>query len=638
MGTPGTEKQMMNKKHLHDSLRRYLALLLAVVMLLALTGCGSDAEKTTAGGETQTASQSEPSSEASETTKETAGTKEETPAQTEMPAQTETPTEAASAAEPATEAGEPEKPQSEKNGEIYVLYTSDVHCGVDQGFGFVGLKQVRSSLEAQGYEVILVDDGDAIQGEMLGTLSRGEGMTDLMNAMGYDAAIPGNHEFDYGMDRFLELAEKAEFPYVSCNFNYKDQLVFQPYVILERAGMKIAFVGVTTPKSLVSSMPKSFMDGDGEMVYGFMQDESGEKLYAAVQSAVDAARAEGADLVYLLGHMGNELTDAPFTYADVLAHTNGIDVMFDGHSHDSDQVEMKNKDGEPVVRSACGTKMNCIGYSRISAEKKVEETGIWSWPNEAAAPELLGIQNEMTPVLKTALDDLNTQLNTVVTSIDFDLTINDPGEKDASGNPIRMVRRAETNLGDFCADAFRDAAGADIAVVCGGGVRRNLTKGDLTNGDIIGVHPFGNQVCVIEVKGQQILDALEWGTHALPDEFGGFLQVSGLSYEADLSVPSGCRTDAEGFMSGIERERRVKNVMVGDQPLDPEKTYKLAGVDFTLLANGDGYTSFDGAKVLQESVMLDNQALLEYIEKVMAEDLADIYADPFGEGRITIIE
>ena len=218
----------------------------------------------------------------------------------------------ASAAESAVSSTETVEP----SGDIVVLYTSDVHCGVDQGFGYAALAQVRRYLESQGDDVLLVDDGDSIQGEPMGTMTKGEAIIDLMNAVQYDVAIPGNHEFDYGVDTFLSLTEKAQFPYISCNFNKEGELVFPPYVIKEAAGKKIAFVGVTTPTTPNSSTPKYFQDEKGNYIYNFMQDKSGEKLYTAVQSAVDAARAEGADYVYLMAHLGNEEICRPWTYEE----------------------------------------------------------------------------------------------------------------------------------------------------------------------------------------------------------------------------------------------------------------------------------------------------------------------------------
>ena len=526
----------------------------------------------------------------------------------------------------------------ERSADVVILFTSDIHCGVDQGFGYAGLAGVRDYLAAKGDAVILVDDGDNIQGEPIGTMTKGESLVDLMNQAGYELAIPGNHEFDYGMDRFLELAtQKAKFEYISCNFNHEGELVFKPYAIKELGGAKVAFVGVTTPKTLTSSTPKYFQDDSGEFVYGFFQDETGEGVYNAVQSAVDAARAEGADYVVVMGHMGNEEECRPWTYADVIEHTNGIDVFLDGHSHDTEQVVMKNKDGDEVLRSACGTKLSCIGWCRIAQDGKIT-TGLYTWNNDASVPALLGLENKMSKAVTAASAALDKKLQEVVATSQVLLTINDPEAVDDNGKPIRMVRRAETNLGDLCADAYRFQSGADIAFVNGGGVRTNIAAGKITLDDILLVHPFGNAMCVIEVTGQQILDALEWGARKVPGENGGFLQVSGLSYEIHSYLPDPCQVDENTMCAGFEGERRVQNVLVGGEPIDPAATYTLASHDYMLLNNGDGFTAFDGAKLLQDRVKLDNQVLIDYITENLGGVIGEQYEDLTGDGRIVIVE
>ena len=525
---------------------------------------------------------------------------------------------------------------SEKNGDIMILYTSDVHCGVSQGFGYVGLYEVRKSLEAQGYTTILVDDGDSIQGEAMGTLTKGEANIKLMNAVGYDVCIPGNHEFDYGADQFLNLSDQAEFTYISCNLNKDGEPVLPAYKIIEAAGKKIGFVGITTPESLTTSNPVHFQDENGKTVYGFLQDDDGTGVYNAVQKAVDDARAEGAEYIYVLAHVGMEETVHPWTYADIISHTTGIDVFLDGHSHDTEQVVMKNAEGKDVIRSAVGTKMHCIGHSLIT-EDGIGETDIWSWPNDIDAPSLLGLENEMTSKIEEVRAELDEILSKEVANIDFEITINDPVEKDTSGNPIRMIRRAETNMGDLCADAARVAADADIGIINGGGVRAGLPKGQITYEDIIGVYPYNNAVCLIEVTGQQILDALEWGARGVPEENGSFLHVSGITYEIDSTIDTPCTSNSDGMMTGISGKRRVSNVLYDGKPIDPDAKFRVAGSDFVLLQNGDGTTAFDGATVIDEEATIDNQALISYITNTL-EGKLDAYSDPYGQGRIVIKE
>jgi len=520
--------------------------------------------------------------------------------------------------------------------DVVVLFTSDVHCGVDQGFGYVGVAAIRDAMKAAGNHVVLVDNGDSIQGEPMGTMTTGEANIQLMNAVGYDIAIPGNHEFDYGMDRFLELTKLAEFPYISANFNKEGEQVFAPYVIKEFDGVKIAFVGMTTPKTITSSTPKYFQNEAGEFIYGFMQDETGEKLYAAVQSAVDAARAEGASYVVAMGHLGNEVNCQPWTYADVIGNTTGIDAFLDGHSHDTDQVEMVNKDGGKVLRSGCGTKLQGVGYLRISAAGEIS-AGLYSWNNDVAAPQLLGLSNSVSEAVAAATETLNAKLNEVVAVSEVDLTIYDPAVTKEDGSRIRIIRNAETNLGNLCSDAYRDQSGADVAFVNGGGIRVSIDAGEITLNDILKVHPFGNAMCVVEATGQQILDALEFGARAVPNESGGFQHTSGLTYEIHTYIESTAKQDENGMFAGVEGEYRVKNVKVDGEDLVLDKIYTVASHNYMLKNGGDGFNMFMNSKLLQDEVMIDNQVLINYITGTLGGVVDEAYADPYGQGRIVAV-
>ena len=527
----------------------------------------------------------------------------------------------------------PSEQSSEANivaeNDIIILFTSDVHSAVDSGWTYSGIDVIRRELIKKGNKVVLVDNGDSVQGEVLATMTDGEAIIKLMNAVGYDIAIMGNHEFDYGMDKFFELVEMADFPYISCNFNRQGEPVFESYVIKEIGGVKLAFVGITTPWTLKSSTPKYFMDDRGNYIYGFMQGDDGKSLYSAVQKAVDDARAEGADYVIAMAHLGNEAELSPYTYADILSNTTGIDALVDGHSHDTDRVEMKNKAGETVYRIACGTKLEAVGYVRITPEGEIA-TGLYRWQNSENAVLVLGLESYLNKAIADAKNELSKALSQVVAKSNVDLLINDPG------TGVRLVRNQETAIGNLCTDAFRYVSGADIAFANGGGVRNDILKGDITKEDILKVHPFGNMLCVCEATGQEILDALEFSASAWPSETGGWICPSGISYEIHTYIPSGVVRDENGMFVKVDGEYRVKNVLVGGQSLDLNKTYTLAAHNYMLQNMGDGYTMFTDNVYTQDCVMIDNQVLITYITEGLKGVIGEEYAEP--QGRITFVE
>ena len=512
---------------------------------------------------------------------------------------------------------------------VVVLYTNDVHCGIEDAIGYAGLAAYEKAYEKLGYEVILVDNGDAIQGGPIGTLSKGEYIIDIMNAVGYDIATIGNHEFDYGMDVFMSLREKAEFPYISANFcDLEGNTILDPYVIKELGGWKVAFVGASTPETFTKSTPTFFQDGEGNYIYSFCQGEDGANLYAAVQKAVDAARAEGAEIVIVMSHLGIDGSSVPYTSSDLIVNTTGIDAVLDGHSHSVWEMELvQNAAGEDVILSSTGTKLNNVGSLVIEAGE--DQTPVLT---TALHSESLFQDEETEAFIATVKAQYEETLNQVVATTAVDLTTKDP----ATGE--RAVRTAETNLGDLCADAYRVVLGADVAIVNGGGVRADIPAGDITYGQILSVHPFGNMACLIEATGQQILDALEMASRDVPDECGGFLQVSGLSYEINVGVESSVVVDDAGSFVEVAGERRVQNVLVAGEPIDPEATYTLASHNYMLKSGGDGLNMFQGDTLLQDEVLIDNQVLINYIVDTLGGVVGEEYSDPYGQGRITIVE
>lgn len=527
--------------------------------------------------------------------------------------------------------------ETESKG-VVILHTNDVHCGFaadDYTCGVADLAAYKAHLESEGYDVILVDAGDFIQGGVVGTLSDGEYPMEIMNALGYDVAVPGNHEFDYGMDTFFKLAGEAEFPYLSVNFTdlRTDEKPFRAYAVVEAEQMKIAFVGITTPETPTSSRPSNFQDGDGNYIYGFMGVDDGTALYAAVQSAVDAAYESGADYVFAIGHMGDYVYDERWSSKAVIEHVSGLSGFIDGHSHSVLEETVKDKDEHDVPLASTGTKLENIGQIIISDGKvscSLVEKGSYTVSDDENSAEYKAY-NEMADFLAGINEQYAELAGTVVAKADVELTVNDPDTGE------RAVRNAETNLGDLCADAYRAKTGADIGLINGGGVRANISAGEITYGNIIDVQPFGNSLCVVEATGQQILDCLEMGAVHTPEENGGFMQVSGVTYTVNTYVPSSVTTDENGNFMGVGGEYRVKNVMVNGEPIDPEKTYTVASHNYLLLNGGDGMSMFKDCNVVAKEITLDNQALIDYITEDLGGTVGEEYSDPYGDGRIEIV-
>lgn len=515
-----------------------------------------------------------------------------------------------------------------QSNDVVVLYTNDVHCAVDSSIGYAGLAAYKKQLEALGDQVILADCGDAVQGAAIGALSNGSYIIDIMNQVGYDVAAIGNHEFDYGTDRFFELAQMADFSYLSCNFTNltTGKLLFEPYKIIEKAGIKIAFIGIATPQTITTSAPVYFQDAYGNYIYGFCQGDDGQNLYKAVQSAADSARAAGADYVIALAHLGTDTGASPYTSPEVIANTSGIDAVLDGHSHSVVECQrVKNKAGRYVLLSQTGTGLTSIGMLCISDGNI--STGLisdYSEKDETTAAFISNIENEY-----------KAQLETVVATTDYNLTILNPQD-----GKTRIVRTSETNLGDLCADAIRSATGADIGFVNGGGVRTSIAAGNITYGNILSVHPFGNTITMVSASGQQILDALELSVHSVPQEYGGFLQVSGLTFTYNPAIASPVVLDDNGLFDHVDESaaRRVSNVMVNGQPLDANAVYKVASFDYLIKSAGDGYTMFQDCEIILDGFMLDTQVLSTYLQDTLGGTVSSDYADPYGSQRIQAVK
>lgn len=515
--------------------------------------------------------------------------------------------------------------------DIVILYDNDVHCNVDS---YEDMAALKKEMQEQSNYVSVVSCGDYLQGDVIGAISKGKAIVQIMNKVGYDVVAIGNHEFDYGVPRLKSLVKSMNAKVVASNFVKKStgKPVFRSYTIKTYGKKKVAFVGVTTPESFTKSTPAYFQNSKGEFIYDFYGDSTGKLLAERVQKAVNTARKNGADYVVALTHMGTEGVTTQWDVQHLIKNTYGIDVVLDGHSHSTvPSMKVKNKNGKKITVSSTGTKFSNIGQLVIRK-------------NGSITTELIPIDEEHQyedAETKAYIDQVKAKydkrLNQVIGKTEIDLTT-------LGANGERAIRNAETNMGDFCTDAVRSVMDADVAIINGGGIRADIAAGDITYKDLVSVFPWNNELCVIEATGQQIKDALELGAKNYPEENGGFMQVSGMKYVIDASVPSSVVTDEQtGMFEKVDGTYRVKDIQVWNtartkyEPIKLKKTYKLAGINYTLRQNGDGFTMFDGNKVIKDNVMLDTQSLSIYLTDVLDGVVGEDYKDPAGQGRITII-
>ena len=520
--------------------------------------------------------------------------------------------------------------------DIYIFFTSDVHCGIEDNFTLSSLKSLVDDTKLEHPYVSLVDLGDYIQGSTIGTLSKGKYIIDIMNEMNYDIATIGNHEFDYGIEELAKRMNEANFEIVASNIIYSgnNKNIFEDipeYIIKEYGRTKVAYIGIMTPTSIISSTPSNFMENN-EIVYNFYPGNNCQDLYDKIQSLVDEVRNKGAKYVIALSHLGSLANYAPYDSISLIHNTSGIDVVLDGHSH-SMIIEDKylNKNNEDVILSSVGTKLESVGQLIISKDGTINTIHIDSYDKHDE-----NIDNE----IKIINEKINSLLDEKICELDFDLKMFDD-------EGIRMSRSRETTIGDFMADAFKEILDADIAFINGGGIRNGFEKGDITYNELLKAMPFQNEASLIKASGKEIISALEYGARFTEyiysldgkavGEFGGLLIPSGLKYTIDTSIESSVISDEnEMFISYDENQARVKDVYVLDNneyvPIDLNKEYKVAGINYVLVESGDGNTSFNNSEILIENGEIDTEIIKQYLIK--SNGFNDKYKEI--EGRIII--
>lgn len=503
---------------------------------------------------------------------------------------------------------------------IVIVYENDVHCAVE---GYAQLVAVRESVKEETPYVSTVSCGDFVQGDLVGSVSQGEYIVDIMNHVGYDVVTLGNHEFDFGMKQLFHLTESLNAHVVCANLRdlRMEQLVYAPYHIIRYGQTDVAFIGLTTTSTTTTTSPLTYQDEMGNLIYDFMKED----FYAHVQQQIDAARSEGADYVIALSHLGDIPNNEHATSLSLIAQTTGIDAILDGHSHSiiSDTL-IYNKAGKPVHLSSTGTAFQHIGLLTIDTNGQISTQLTHGEESDKEAEAFVEKIKE-----KANESGKRTIGKNTVELVAFD--------KD--GN--RLVRLQEMPIGNLCADAFRHMLNTDVALVNGGGIRTNLPTGEITYNHLLSVFPFGNTTCTATLTGQQLADALEVSVRFLPEESGSFMQVSGLKFEVDATIPSPVIIGEDELFSHIKPDapRRVNHIYTKSKeddtyhPLDPQKTYTLGGFDFHIKEMGDeGILRYTTLK--EDNLGLDIDLLGSYIEQHLGGTIGAPYNTV--EGRIVI--
>ena len=521
--------------------------------------------------------------------------------------------------------------------DIIVLFTNDVHCAISDNTGYAGVAALKAEEEQKSSFVALVDCGDHTQGSYLGAVSKGECAIDIMNEVGYDYAIFGNHEFDYGLEQLKSNIERLDAEYLCCNVTYSGSGEnalegIKPYEIEQYGLTKVAFIGISTPLTPINTTASYFKE-NGEYVYSFAEGENGAVFFDCVQQTVDECIEQGADYVVALTHLGIDEETEPYTSYDLIENTSGLDVVLDGHSHSTVECEsVADKDGDEVLLSQTGTGLENVGELVIpqdGGDISVSLVSDYEKKDEKTAAYI----DEITAVYEE-------QMKRVIAKSNTDLLCGDE-------NGIRMIRSREMPLGNLVADAYRTVGGADIGLCNGGGIRADLKSGDITYSDIISVNPYGNTLCVMEIKGGEILDMLEYFYRSVKSEYvkdglacgedGSFQQISGMRLTVNTAIPSSVVTDDMDMFVSVAGERRVSDVQVlknGEYvPLNPDETYTVASHNYLLKNGGCGMGNLlMNRELILNDTVADYQVLIDYITS-LGGDLSQYKA---AEGRITV--
>ena len=591
-------------------MKKFKSLVLMAVLILSLTAvsCGQPVKESQSGTASEAAESAGKSEGTAAESSESKGKAEETGTDTEFPA------------------GNPEE------AAVVILHTNDVHVGLQDNIGYDGLALYKKELEAQYDNVLLVDAGDAIQGAAIGAMSKGEEIIKIMNQVGYDLAVPGNHEFDFGFDVLDDCSEQLDCGYICANFCTTDgEPVFEPWRIIEAGDMRIGFVGAVTPDTFTRSAIKDVVNEVGEPMYDFLADETGERLAAALQKRIDEVRENGADYVILVGHLGGDSpSNSVYSSDAIVGMLGGLDMVIDGHSHEVYSRIVTDKDGNQIPVAQTGTKLQNIGQLTIYKDGRLEEKLIDTVPKDPEIPSETDVRKDVEryvdPQTKLFIDNIVASYDGIMSEKIGDLSV-DLIKMAEDGFDYSRV--GENGLCELVADAFRAVGGTQAALLGAGSVRTNLMAGEVTYKDTVDILPYCNEIILTEVSGQMLLDALEFGVSFLPNQAAAFPQVSGITYRINEEIESSVKMDENKQFISVDGEYRVSDVKVDGKDLDPEAIYTLAITQY-LFTGGDGYTMFEGANIYSTTALADNEVVMKYIKENLNGVIPENYAEPQG--------
>ncbi|MDD2427400.1 MAG: bifunctional UDP-sugar hydrolase/5'-nucleotidase [Eubacteriales bacterium] len=470
------------------------------------------------------------------------------------------------------------------------VHFNDYHANVmeNEDSGQLGLAKFKTYVDQENPDLIL-DAGDTLHGTTFATVSEGATMRTIMSEVGIDVATGGNHDFNYGTDRLIELSKDGKYPILIANYQKSDTNTkpFMENMIFTKQGLKIGIFGLTTPETKTASNPLNTAG------YEFLDP------VATAKQQVEYLKSQDVDVIVALAHLGLYASE-PLAKA-----VEGIDIIIDGHSHDALPNGLLVAETDTLIATA-GYHLQNIG--RIEIE--LDGMGVVTKKTATLIPYSEASKLDADAAIAASIEELNKENEEMLSVVLGETLVELDGERE-------NVRTRETNLGSLIADVMLEETGADVALTNGGGIRASIPKGEITMGHVLTTFPFTNFLRVIEVSGSDILAALEHGLSADLDEEGNLEQNGGFPQIAGMRVV---------FDKTREAGKRVVTLTIDGEDVNPEANYTLVTNDF-LAVGGDGYTMFEGATILSELGLL-SEVLASYIQE-------NETINPATDGRIT---